>query len=229
VNARETVLARIRTALTGTPPSAALGPPLGAPEPFPDDQRHYATTHTPDDAATLAALLTHRLTDYRAHVHATGPGHLPDRIARLLAERGSTSVVAPADVPHQWLERATGVRTATGGAPLTAHDLDGFDTALTGCALAIAETGTIVLDGGRAQGPRHLALIPDHHICVVHSPRQIVASLPRAMPRLDPARPQTWISGPSATSDIELTRVEGVHGPRVLDVVLVHEPGPALA
>ncbi|GAA2923285.1 hypothetical protein GCM10010446_04320 [Streptomyces enissocaesilis] len=116
---------------------------------------------------------------------------------------------------------ATDVRQRPDTPPLTPGDLDGTDAVVTGCALAVTETGTIVLDASEGQGRCVLTLVPDLHICVVRAPVQVVASVPQAMPRLDPTRPLTWISGPSATSDIELDRDEGVHGPRALHVVLV--------
>jgi L-lactate dehydrogenase complex protein LldG len=99
--------------------------------------------------------------------------------------------------------------------------VDAVDSVISACALAIAETGTIILDGGPGQGRRMLTLVPDHHICVIEVPDQVVASVPQALPRIPPTRAQTWIAGPSATSDIELDRVEGVHGPRTLEVILV--------
>jgi L-lactate dehydrogenase complex protein LldG len=131
-------------------------------------------------------------------------------------------VLVPPGLPSNWLG-LSGVEQVPDRADDTPHDLDRVDSVVTACAVAIAETGTIVLDGGPDQGRRRITLIPDHHICVVRAPRQVVSSVPEALRRLDPTRPLTWISGPSATSDIELDRVEGVHGPRTLEVVLVSE------
>ncbi|MFB7664399.1 lactate utilization protein C [Kitasatospora sp. NPDC056138] len=248
---RETVLARIRAAIGTEqgPPATGPGPGTGPSSPDPgagagagagtdsspadvatdrlagrrheDIPRDYLPVHRDEDPAALLDLLHENLADYRALVHRSTPADLPATVARLLAARGSRTVAVPADLPPGWLSAAAGASAVVDDGTLTAVRLDAVDSVLTGCALAVAETGTLVLDTGPAQGRRLLTLVPDHHICVVHAPGQIVASLPRALPRLDPTRPQTWISGPSATSDIELDRVEGVHGPRTLEVVLV--------
>ncbi|MDH6124978.1 LUD domain-containing protein [Kitasatospora sp. GP82] len=223
---RERVLARIRAAI-----GEAGSPGEEAPDGIP---RTYLSAHRSEDPAALLDLLHENLVDYRAVVHRTTEHELPATVARLLAEHGSRTVAVPADLPPGWLALAVAgaaVQAVVDDGALTAAQLDSVDSVLTGCALAVAETGTIVLDAGAAQGRRLLTLVPDHHICVIRAPGQIVASLPRALPLLDPVRPQTWISGPSATSDIELDRVEGVHGPRTLEVVLVTgsrgRPGPS--
>ena len=158
------------------------------------------------------ALLTDRLEDYRATVHRAAEREL----VNLLGDLAPGRVVVPPGFPAAWLTRVDAV--ADRG--LTPTELDGLDGVLTLCAVAVADTGTIVLDGGAGQGRRALSLVPDHHVVIVQ-PDQVVESVPEAIARLEPRSPQTWISGPSATSDIELQRVEGVHGPRRLDVVLV--------
>ncbi|SFE11916.1 L-lactate dehydrogenase complex protein LldG, partial [Actinacidiphila alni] len=184
--------------------------------------RDYLTTHAHRTPQQTTDLLADHLTDYRAHVHHTTAAGLPTTIARLLADHRTRSIVVPHDLPAGWLDAVPDtVHRHTDDPAQTPQDLDTIDTVITGCALAIAETGTIVLDAGPDQGRRILTLVPDHHICVIHTPDQIVDSVPQALPRLTPHHPQTWISGPSATSDIELDRVEGVHGPRTLDVILV--------
>ncbi|MER6997939.1 lactate utilization protein C [Streptomyces sp. NPDC000410] len=205
--ARERILGRVRDAVAGAAP-------------VPEVRRDYRETHTADDPAAVLDLLHENLADYRAIVHRTDAAGLPGLLARLLAGRGARSVLVPPGLPAGWLTEAD-VTRVDDRAESTAHELDAVDSVVTGCAIAVAETGTIVLDGGAGQGRRRISLIPDHHICVVRAPEQVVASVPQALPRLDPARPLTWISGPSATSDIELDRVEGVHGPRTLEVVLV--------
>lgn len=168
----------------------------------PEVPRAYRRTST---VADPVALFCERVSDYRATVH---------RDLDVLSELCSGRVV-----------RAPGIEwDAPPDSPdLSPADLDAIDTALTGCALAIAETGTIVLDGGPLSGRRALTLVPDHHVCVVRA-EQVVATVPEAIEALSDAaregRPITFVSGPSATSDIELQRVEGVHGPRRLDVVV---------
>ncbi|MEV6735772.1 LUD domain-containing protein [Streptomyces sp. NPDC051104] len=213
MSSRDVVLGRIRTALSDVPRQEG-------PEDVPV-ARDYRAAHAADDPGELLDLLQDHLTEYRAAVHRCDPAGLPGTVAAVLARRGARTVVVPEGLPEEWLSEAV-VERLTDTPPLSPRAWDAADSVVTGCALAIAETGTIVLDGGPGQGRRALSLIPDHHLCVVRAPEQVVASVPAAVARLSPNRPLTWISGPSATSDIELERVEGVHGPRILDVVLVH-------
>jgi L-lactate dehydrogenase complex protein LldG len=193
VNARDAILARLRAALADEP----------AAEPIPRDYGRHLD-------GDLVELLTDRLVDYKARVHRT----LDEALA------GIETLLVPPDVPGDWLRSYTGKTVVD--ERRTVEELDRVDAVLTGCAVAIAQTGTIVLDAGPAQGRRAITLVPDRHVVVVRVD-QIVGRVPEALPRLAPTRPQTWISGPSATSDIELKRVEGVHGPRTLDVVIVGE------
>ncbi|MFE1266877.1 lactate utilization protein C [Streptomyces sp. NPDC058757] len=206
---RGRILARIRSAVAGAPEA-------------PEVPRAYLGRHVPDDPDAVVDLLHENLADYRARVHRSDGAGLPALVARLLDGHGARSVVVPPGLPEAWLAESGAERVADGPG-LTPAALDGADAVVTGCALAVAETGTIVLDGGPGQGRRALTLVPDLHVCVVRED-QVVASVPEALPRLDPLRALTWISGPSATSDIELDRVEGVHGPRTLEVVLVRGP-----
>ncbi|RYG46340.1 lactate utilization protein C [bacterium] len=185
-----------------------------------------APLKTPREAATdsmrsreaIVEQFAEYAADYKANVvRATFDG-LPDTLANLLPLEGT---VIPRDLPTSWLTDSIGVLPDEN---LSITELDGTRAVLTGCAIAIAETGTVVLDSGFAQGRRAITLVPDHHVCVVFA-EQIVDSIPEAFRELRAAaeagRAQTWISGPSATSDIELSRVEGVHGPRRLDIVIV--------
>ena len=169
----------------------------------------------------LVALLVDRLVDYRATVHRCTAAGLAATIAEVLA--GTRLLVVPPGLPQPWLTAYDGPVARDGDPqPLSVADLDAPGvTALTGCAVAIAETGTLILDAGPEQGRRALTLVPDRHVCVVRA-GQVVPGVPQALARLAyPTRPLTFISGPSATSDIELNRVEGVHGPRQLDVIVV--------
>ncbi|MFB9680371.1 LutC/YkgG family protein [Streptosporangium vulgare] len=198
---RERILSRIRSAVAGAPDVEIT--------------RAYRTS-PPADPEGAVELLAERVADYRAVVHVVGEAEVAATIAAALARRGATRLVVPDGLPPEWVPDDP----ITDDPPLSAAELDGVDGVVTGCAVAIAETGTIVLDAGPGQGRRALTLVPDYHLCVVRA-GQIVTGVPEAVGRLDPSRPLTWISGPSATSDIELNRVEGVHGPRTLEVVIV--------
>ncbi|MEV1015701.1 MULTISPECIES: LutC/YkgG family protein [unclassified Micromonospora] len=198
VTSRDLVLGRLRAALAGSPAD---------PVPVPRDYRRAADA----DLDQLAQ----RLTDYRAHVHRIPEAAVADTIADILPAGGT--VVVPPGLAPAWLPATV---TALPDDGLDHARIGAADGVVTAAAVAIAETGTVVLDGSPDQGRRVLSLLPDLHICVVRAD-QVVATVPEALARLTPQRPLTWISGPSATSDIELIRVEGVHGPRRLHVLLL--------
>jgi L-lactate dehydrogenase complex protein LldG len=224
VTARDEVLGRIRTALGGDSGGGAHPPA--------DPSSAGYRTHGELDQAALLDLFAGRLIDYRSQVRRTGPDKLLDTVRAALAERGARRVVLPPGLGLPGLDLPgpgqpgpgqagplDGVELITDGG-LSAEDLDQMDGVITRAAVAIAETGTIVLDAGPGQGRRALTLIPDYHLCLIEA-AQVVALVPEGVARLRPDRPLTWISGPSATSDIELERVEGVHGPRTLEVILI--------
>jgi L-lactate dehydrogenase complex protein LldG len=208
-DAREEILARVRGALATAPSRAPSDVPRG-----------YARSRPQVD---LLAHFVERVEDYRAVVDRVTPADLPGAIAAACARYGVRTLVVPADAPAEWTSALDGVDVLRDAAAelgrLSTAKLDRVDAVLTGAAVGIAETGTLVLDTGPGQGRRALSLVPDIHLCVVHSD-QVVDDVPAGVARLSPLRPTTWISGPSATSDIELDRVEGVHGPRTLHVLL---------
>jgi L-lactate dehydrogenase complex protein LldG len=198
MSSREVILGRIRDALDGSAP----------PPPVP---REYHRGGAPADLDRLVE----RLADYKAVVHrCTAP-----EVAATIAGIVGGAVVVPPELPAEWLPTELEAIRDDG---LPADRIAAADGVVTAAAVAVAETGTIVLDASPDQGRRIISLLPDLHICVLR-PDQVVAAVPDALPRLDPRRPLTWISGPSATSDIELDRVEGVHGPRNLHVILLEE------
>jgi L-lactate dehydrogenase complex protein LldG len=209
MNTRDEVLARIRTALRDRP----AAPPV---------VRDYRTADAVDDRgpALLLDVLAERLVDYRATVRRCSADGIPAAVATALRERAARRIAVPDGLPAEWLEDSDGVEFVRDDPQLTPAALDTLAGTITSCAAVIAETGTIVLDAGPGQGRRALTLVPDYHLVVVPSAR-VVPSVPAAIARLDPTRPLTWISGPSATSDIELQRIEGVHGPRTLEAILV--------
>lgn len=205
--AREEVLRRVRAALRDVPAGERSEIP-----------RPYRRTL---EGVDVVERFAERVADYRATVRRVAPGEVAAAVAVACAQRGARRLAIPADLPAAW--RPEGVELLEDDG-LSADTLDAADGVLAGCALAIAETGTIVLDSGPGQGRRALTLLPDWFTCVVEAER-IVGSVPEVIAGLGEAaragRPITLVSGPSATSDIELHRVEGVHGPRTLDVLLV--------
>lgn len=169
----------------------------------------------------IVERFSERVADYRAAVRHVARASVGDEIESMLSVRNANRVGVPPGLPTAW-RPSRGVVEDHG---LSAAELDGLDGVVTGCELAIAETGTIVLAGGPTDGRRALTLVPDLHVCIVEE-EQIVGLVPQAIAKLEPLvreqrRPLTFVSGPSATSDIELSRVEGVHGPRDLVVLVV--------
>lgn len=197
MSARDEIFSKIRTALRD------------APTPAPASRSYRDAGYD----GNVLDLFVENVEDYRATVTRCSEERLAAAIAGVI---GAATVVVPPGL--EWL-----VEGAVPDTGQTATELDRLDGVVTAAAVGIARTGTIVLDHGPDQGRRALSLVPDLHVCVVRAD-QVVYGVPEAVARLDPARPQTWISGPSATSDIELTRVEGVHGPRSLHVILVESP-----
>jgi len=233
--AREEILDRIRAATpAGTPGRSTTPDEVDAA--YAALPRGYRRAHHDPADADVVALFAERAADYRAVVERVAESDLPGVIARVLAD--VPRFVVPVGLPAHWLaglpagDLATpdgdpgdpagataGSRIVRDDPPLSARALDPIAGVVTGCAVAVAETGTIILDHGPGQGRRALTLVPDFHLVVVLAD-QVAADLPDAIARLEPERPHTLISGPSATSDIELIRVEGVHGPRNLHIVI---------
>lgn len=212
-DAREEILARVRTALTDLTP----------------EQREAEVPWTYGRATRTEGVLdlfAERVADYKADVVRVAAAEVPDAVARALTSRGAGSVVVPTGLDAAWREAITGagVRIVEDEPRLTRAQLDEVDGVVTGACVGAAESGTIMLDHRPDQGRRALTLVPDLHVCVVRAD-QVVSDVPEAVARIAPSvredkLPVTWISGGSATSDIELERVEGVHGPRTLVMIL---------
>lgn len=219
-NGRDQVLARVRASLrTAERATLEASDHHGPPQPPRSGAQRPERTHD-----ELVDLLAERVEDYRAAVVRTDEAGVADAVAAALADLDPGDVAAPPGLPAAW--RTEGWRD---GAAASHEELQTVQAVVTACRTAIAETGTIVLDHGPDQGPRRLTLVPDRHVCVVRAD-QVVADVDDAFAALRPAEPgrpvppMTFVSGPSATSDIELQRVEGVHGPRTLVMVLVETP-----
>ncbi len=217
MSAREEILGRARRALADvTDPDPARDVPIVRPAPA-----------TGPATPAEVDLFAERVADYRAVVERPSAAAAAEAVlaAVLGSHTGTRRILVPPGFPAALLPAEDRVEIVRDGPEVGTAELDACDGVLSTAALGIAETGTIVLDHGEGQGRRAATLVPDLHVCIVRVD-QVVAGVPEAVAALDPSRPQTWISGPSATSDIELDRVEGVHGPRTLHVLLVGpEPG----
>jgi L-lactate dehydrogenase complex protein LldG len=208
MGAREDVLGRIRAALADVPPGEDADVP-----------RDYRRSR-PQPEGTVARFCE-RVADYRATVERVPADGVSAAVTSALGRVTARRVGVPQGLPSAWLpDGPVEVVPDPERAPLSVADLDALDAVVTGSVVGVAETGTIVLESGDLCGRRALTLVPDVHVCVVRAD-DVVDDVPAAIARLPAARPLTWISGPSATSDIELDRVEGVHGPRTLHVLVV--------
>ena len=215
-SAREEILRRVRRATHDVPQDER-------PEDVPVERGYRKEDDAPREE--IVERFAERVAEYEATVHRVIETDLHREIAELLERRGVRQLVVPAGLPEGWVPEGVETLRDAAGSPLSNEELDRSDGVLTGCSLGISQTGTIVLDAGEGQGRRALTLLPDYHLCVVRED-QVVGLVPEAFARLEETvkgegRALTFISGPSATSDIELNRVEGVHGPRTLEVLIV--------
>lgn len=208
MSGRETILTAVRGALADVPDSEG-------PDEVPIPPGRRADHAGPD----LVGLFIERAAEYRATVVGVPADDAAGAVRRALERTGARSVVVPPGLPEDFVPEGPWSRLKD-IPPLTVGGLDAADAVITTVAVAIAVTGTVALDHGPGQGRRALTLLPDQHICLVRA-NQIAPDVPQALGRLAPCRPLTLVSGPSATSDIELNRVEGVHGPRILDIVVI--------
>lgn len=214
-SAKDIILSRTRHALRDVPHDES-----------PEDvaiERGYRKEDE-DSREEIVDRFAEYVAEYEATVHRVSEDELPKTIKETLERRGVKKLVIPPYLPKEWIPDEVEELHDVARSRLTNEDLDESDGVITGCALGIAQTGTIVLDAGRAQGRRALTLLPDYHLCVVKE-EQVAGLMPEAIEKLGEAvkgegRAITFISGPSATSDIELERVEGVHGPRTLEVII---------
>jgi L-lactate dehydrogenase complex protein LldG len=209
--ARSRILASIRMSLGAASTADSIAAEYGT------IARHYNRSSAAEEHALLD-LFTDRLLEYDAGVHRSSREGIAATVAEILGLRAKHNIAVPAGIPATWLPAGFGFAVAD---TWSKDQLDKVEGTLSACSVAIAETGTIVLQNCPGQGPRSLSLVPDYFLCVVLA-EQIVATVPEAFDRIlaTSTLPTTFISGPSATADIEMTRIKGVHGPRFLDVIL---------